>query len=93
MFKELFPQNSKLTGDLKPGIYLIEKLDDYNFLIHREIQESEEVYLIGTEKFEYKGKTYLFGVANCPTEEEAIIAIQSYWSAINGLNNLKQFVK
>lgn len=34
--------------------------------------------------------TYLYCIANLPTEKQAEIAIQSYWMAIKQLNALKK---
>jgi hypothetical protein len=74
--------------EIKPsGEYLNQNVDNYNFLIHREIKESERKSYKENEMFLYEDKLYLF-IANAPTEEKAELAIQSYWKAIKQLNEL-----
>ncbi|MEK4581675.1 hypothetical protein [Bacillus sp. FSL R12-0074] len=72
---------------IKPSNYLIEK-DGDNFLLHRELKANEIAHFIEHNIFDYEGKTYLWVVANFPSEEAAKTGIQSYWNATKQLNDI-----
>ncbi|KEK22049.1 hypothetical protein [Bacillus gaemokensis] len=73
---------------IKPSNYLIQNVDDSNFLLHRELKENEISHFIEHKTFYYEGKTYLWVIANFPSEEGAKTEIQSYWNAIEQLNKI-----
>ncbi|PGW27179.1 hypothetical protein COD95_02635 [Bacillus thuringiensis] len=73
---------------IKPSNYLIQNVDDSNFLLHRELKENEIPHFIEHDTFHYEGKTYLWVIANFPSEEAAKRAIQSYWNASKQLNDI-----
>ncbi|EJS10671.1 hypothetical protein [Bacillus mycoides] len=73
---------------IKPSNYLIQNVDDSNFLLHRELKENEISHFIEHKTFHYEEKTYLWVVANFPSEEAAKTAIQSYWNATKQLNEI-----
>ncbi|MCR6856577.1 hypothetical protein P5G86_24285 [Paenibacillus jamilae] len=82
---------------IKPPNYLINHLGGNNFLLLRELS-SEEVESMKEENsydeafanydvIKYKEKDYIW-LTNFPTEEDAMLAIKSYWRAIKELNQL-----
>jgi len=84
--REMEAESNIRTDRLKLSNYLIQKIDSYNFLIHRELQKDEYGIIERDRIFEYQGKKYLWCISNFSTEEEAEIAIKSYWTAIKQLN-------
>lgn len=78
-------EDTRVNG-FRPENYLIQNDGCDNFLIHREVTKDEEKELKKEAIFEYKGKMYLASIANCPSEEHAIIAVNSYWYAIKQIN-------
>lgn len=73
---------------IKPSSYLIQNVDDSDFLLHRELKENEISHFLEHDTFHYEGKTYLWVIANFPSEEAAKRAIQSYWNASKQLNDI-----
>lgn len=73
---------------IKPSNYLIQNVDDSNFLLHRELKENEIPHFIEYDTFHYEGKTYLWVIANFPSEDAAKTAIQTYWNATKQLNDI-----
>lgn len=86
--REMIPPND-LTENIKLQVpsYLIQALDEDNYLIHRELMNNEFENYQNHQIFEHKGKVYLWCVINCPSEESAVTAISSYWSAFLQLKN------
>lgn len=80
------PDDITNKASVKPCRYLIQNVDHYNFLIHRELDVAAQRLYKSRTTFEYDGDIYLFAVANLPTEEQAVIAVYNYWRAIDGLN-------
>lgn len=82
---------------IKPPNYLIDHLGGNNFLLRRELSseevesmKEENLYDEAFEKYhlrKYKEKDYIW-LTNFPTEEDAMIAIKSYWRAIKELNSI-----
>ncbi|MGR5881143.1 hypothetical protein ACT7DC_02905 [Bacillus cereus] len=75
-------QNMKI----KPANYLIEKIAESQYLIHREIAEHETEVFQEEKLFEYEGKSFLPKIRSCSSEEQAELAVQSYWQGIKELN-------
>ena len=82
-----FPVEESKHLKIKPNNYMIENVDEYNFLLHRELSNNEINIFKAEEMFQYEGKTYLAVLANFPSEEEVLRAIHSYWNAIKQLNS------
>ncbi|UYX55940.1 hypothetical protein M3Y14_32435 (plasmid) [Bacillus thuringiensis] len=91
------PPEEEFKGcKVKPSNYLIDHLGGNNFLLRRELS-SEEVESMKEENAyddafakyhlrKYKEKDYIW-LTNFPTEEDAMVAIKSYWRAIKELNS------
>jgi hypothetical protein len=81
--------NAPKAANFKSGIalnnYLIQEAGHDNFLIHREISSNERKYYKDDRLFKYEGKTYLWGIANCPSEEYAQVAVNGYWDCVKQL--------
>lgn len=94
MLRESEIKEMIVTIELKQNIefeflsYLIQNIDDYNFVIHRGLEENEIKYYKNKEIYEYQGKHYLHCISNCPSEENAELAIKSYWKAIKQLKTI-----
>lgn len=73
-------------AEVKPCNYLIQNIDDHNFLIHRELSIDEYPYYKRERTFEYQNKKYLYGIVQTRSEKEAEMAIRFFWEAINQLN-------
>ncbi|PEN08629.1 hypothetical protein [Bacillus pseudomycoides] len=65
--------------------YLIDNADDNNILIHRELEDKEINSFSKDKIFEYNGKKYLAAIVVCPSEDEAVDVVKSYWRAIDTL--------
>ncbi|MGE7869341.1 hypothetical protein ACQKNO_24800 [Bacillus paramycoides] len=87
--KVITPPEEEFKGlEIKPSNYLIQNADGYNFLLYREIKQTEVEWFKEEKLFIYEGKMYV-RLANLLNEENAMIAIKSYWRAIKELNSLK----
>lgn len=71
---------------IKPSNYLIEKIAESQYLIHREIAEHEKEVFQEERLFEYGGKSFLPEIRSCSSEAQAELAVQSYWQGIKELN-------
>ena len=80
-----FPKAPK--GKLKMPVYLIHNIDNYNFFIYREITKEESRDKKEYELLHHKDSIYLM-IANTPSEENAMLAIKSYWQAILQLERI-----
>jgi len=79
-----------LKGQLKPPNYLIEKIDEKEYLIHREISSSEIDEYNEYSLLEYDEEMYLMGIVCTESEQEAEMAIHSYWKAVYQLNQFTE---
>lgn len=73
-----------LTHEINVPDYLIQKVSENNFLIHREL-EPNELHYYKNEKdriLEYKGQKFLVSIRSFESLEEAEKAILEYWSVI-----------
>lgn len=82
------PDDIANNASIKPCRYLIQNVDHYNFLIHKELNVDQQRSHESSTTFEYKGGVYLFAIANLPTEEQAVIAVYTYWRATDSLNRM-----
>lgn len=73
--------------EIKPSNYLIQNADGFNFLLYREIKQTEVEWFKEEKVFTHEGKFYVM-LANLPDEEHAMAAIKSYWRAIKELDSL-----
>lgn len=74
---------------ISPKVYLIERLDNCHYLIHRELAEDEIERYDKDRIFQYKSKKYLRGIANRTLKEEAKRVVRNYWSAFVDRTNNK----
>lgn len=65
---------------------MIHNIDKWNFLIFREITREESKEREEHELLHYEDSIYLY-ITNTPSEENAKLAIESYWRAIVELEN------
>ncbi|MBY0596942.1 hypothetical protein [Bacillus bingmayongensis] len=72
---------------VKPSNYLIERIAENQYFIHREITEQEREAFREEKLFPYKGKWYL-PLVSCPSEEQAVTTVHSYWQGIKELNSI-----
>ncbi|WNC17918.1 hypothetical protein [Brevibacillus brevis] len=80
------PSEIFVSDDIKPNKYIIQNIDNCHFVIHRELSENEmEQTLPNHMLFDYEGKSWLAVIATFGSEEEAEIAVHSYWNAIKQL--------
>lgn len=86
--KMIAPWKTDSKNELKLKDYLIQGAGSDNFLIHREISLEEQRNYKNDEIFEYEGKKYLACIANCPSVEQAELAVLSYWNATRQLSAL-----
>ncbi|EJQ36010.1 hypothetical protein IEE_05486 [Bacillus cereus BAG5X1-1] len=87
--KVITPPEEEFKGSkIKPSNYLIQNVDGFNFLLCREIEQTEIEWFKEEKLFLYEGKTYVM-LANLPDEEHAMAAINSYWRAIKELSQLR----
>jgi hypothetical protein len=77
--------NLQPQSELQIPSYLIQNLDNYNYLIHRELMNGEMRYYKSEDIFEYQGKFYIACVSNSPTEESAELDVKSYWRVLKTL--------
>ncbi|MBU4643057.1 hypothetical protein [Bacillus toyonensis] len=89
--KVIEPPKEEFEGlEIKPSNYLIQNVDGYNFLLCREIKQTEVEWFKEEKLFVYEGgKTYVM-LANLPDEEHAMAAIRSYWRGIKELCDLTE---
>ncbi|TRZ39346.1 hypothetical protein CEQ21_07230 (plasmid) [Niallia circulans] len=73
-----------LTHEINVPDYLIQKVSENCFLIHREL-EPKELHYYANEKeriLEYKGQKFLLSISSFESLVEAEKAILEYWSVI-----------
>lgn len=73
-----------LTHEINVPDYLIQKVSDNSFFIHRELVPNE-LHYYEKEKdriLEYKGQKFLVSINACASLKEAEKAILEYWSVI-----------
>ncbi|PFM62711.1 hypothetical protein COJ48_18370 [Bacillus cereus] len=86
--KVITPPEAEFKGSkITPSNYLIQNVDGYNYLLYREIKQTEVEWFKEKKLFIYEGKTYV-RLANLASEENAMTAIKSYWRAMKELNSL-----
>lgn len=76
------------THEIHVPDYLIQKVNDNNFLIHRELGPNELHYYSNEMDriIDYKGRKFLVSVNSFVSLEEAEKAILEYWSVIKMLD-------
>lgn len=76
-----YPDHFSKDGP-NPSNYLIQQVDDYNCLIHRELDDAEIRFFPKEDIFEFNEKSYLSVIGICRSEEDAVAAVNSYWGAL-----------
>lgn len=77
---------------IKPCNYLIQKVQQDYYFVHRELEEDEQHRYHYLDTFKLNDKTYVWGIAVWPTEETAELAIISYWDKIKKtIEKMKHF--
>jgi len=61
--------------------YLIFKIEEYIYFVYREVTEEETMNRNNYELLYHQNKMFLL-IGNAPSEEKAMLAIESYWDAI-----------
>ncbi|EEM02570.1 hypothetical protein [Bacillus pseudomycoides] len=84
---KLMQANPEIFKDkiIKPSNYLIEHVGNNQYLLHREIAEYEKEAFRTEKLFQYKGRSFLPNIEQFTSEEQAKVAVYSYWKAINQL--------
>lgn len=70
-----------LESHNKQNNYLIEKVDNNNYFIHRELNKNEVNKYEESDIFDYKGKKYLYCVTNAPSKKIAELLVFTTWKA------------
>jgi hypothetical protein len=91
------PEEEFKEYKVKPSNYLIDHIGGNNFLLWRELSSEEiesmkekdsyDEAFVNYDLRKYKEKDYIW-LTNLPTEEDAMVAIKSYWRATKELNQL-----
>lgn len=81
------PEDVCKDGKLKALNYMIKNVSEHSFLLFREVPAREVEWFKEEKLITYKNETYVM-LANVPSEEHALVAIESYWKAIKELNSL-----
>ncbi|PGZ34553.1 hypothetical protein COE50_06060 [Bacillus anthracis] len=81
------PEDVCKDGKLKALNYMLQNVDEHNFLLFREVPTTEVEWFKEEKLIAYEDVTYVM-LANLPSEEHAMVAIESYWRAIKEINSI-----
>lgn len=84
------PEKLSLYSKIKACNYLIEKINNQKFLIHRELQSEEQRFYSSDEIMQYHDTLYLYGIACLDSKEQALLKCRDYWKFVKALNNAQQ---
>ncbi|MBH0158722.1 hypothetical protein IHV10_20265 [Fictibacillus sp. 5RED26] len=77
-------------NDIKPSNYLIERVDSYNYVLHREVTRSELTDYDQDRLFLFQNRYYLSCIKHTPDQHTAELVVIGYWEAMKQLNRMKR---
>ncbi|OAH58682.1 hypothetical protein AWH48_16935 [Domibacillus aminovorans] len=82
------PDKNFLLKGMEPVHYLIERISDSNYVIHRQLENGEYLYYRkrSSELFDHNGKLFLSSIENAKTLEQAQELVLSYWQTIKSFH-------
>ncbi|WP_018395843.1 hypothetical protein [Bacillus sp. 37MA] len=82
------PDEIFIFEGMEPVHYLIEQINDSNYVIHRQLLTGEYLYYRkrSTELFKHNGKLFLSSIENAETSEQARELVLSYWQTMKSLH-------